>query len=124
MIILNNKCSSCFQVFVNFKHSTRHKAQIILEDINGTGGGPSKSSTLTEVEERALNLWGLVAIDGIKNGETIGIPSEPAKNCEEEIINLEEYSQTIPSTNNKENIATLNPPKPSNPLKRKRGLFT
>lgn len=61
----------------------RHKARKIIEDINGTGGGPSKSLSLTNVEERAVALWGRVAVDGIRSATTIGlstihVPSDDA----------------------------------------------
>lgn len=53
----------------------RHKARKVLEDQKGTGGGPSKAQPLTDIEERALSLWGKAAVFGNKiNSVGLNVP--------------------------------------------------
>lgn len=93
----------------------RHKARKVLEDLNGTGGGPSKSLSLTNVEERAVALWGRVAIDGIKNATIIGLPFTAPQETNNEDIEIVDTENTA----HKENVTPIKPS--TNFIKRKRG---
>lgn len=56
--------------FRAWKHQIRHKARTIKKHGNETGGGPASSKQLSDVEERALFLWGKEVVgNGLDIGE-------------------------------------------------------
>lgn len=52
----------------SWKNQTRSKARFIMDHGQGTGGGAACSKTLTDIEERALSIWGLEAVKGLQVG--------------------------------------------------------
>lgn len=56
--------------FRGWKHQIRHKARAIKKHGNETGGGPASAKQLSDVEERALYLWGKEVVgNGLDIGE-------------------------------------------------------
>lgn len=63
------KSSSEWQAtFRQWKNHTRHKARAIHAHGSGTGGGPANLKMLTDLEERALSVWGREVLDGTQIG--------------------------------------------------------
>lgn len=54
--------------FKAWKNAVRFKARSIRVHEVGTGGGPPSDKKLSDIEERALQLWGREAIDGFGLG--------------------------------------------------------
>ncbi|CAH1106900.1 unnamed protein product [Psylliodes chrysocephalus] len=52
------------QRFSDWKHSTRFKYRKYLVNKNKTGGGPEVKNPLSSLEERAINAWGKVVVEG------------------------------------------------------------
>lgn len=59
-------------MFKNWKYAIRHKARKIVEDQKATGGGPSTSTSLTDIEERAVKVWGKVVTTGV-DAQSVGL---------------------------------------------------
>lgn len=71
--------------FMNWKHQLRRKARVIKEHANGTGGGPPCDKKLTDIEERALSLWGREVIHGSGAGIVGFGPCLPSVNFKKDI---------------------------------------
>lgn len=82
----------------SWMNQTRSKARSIKEHGSGTGGGPASTKTLTDVEERALSLWGREAVDGLHVG-SIGFElAEPSNNVLAESPTTSQQGLTTPPT--------------------------
>lgn len=90
----------------SWKNQTRSKARSIAEHGRSTGGGPATAKTLTDIEQRALSLWGREMLDGLGVGR-IGIGTDQMDQMDEPIAEL--------PTNTQPTQPTLTPLQPHSP---------
>lgn len=55
------------QRFTDWKYTTRNKYRKKAVDRAQTGSGPQLDIVLTDLEERALSVWGKIVVTGDKN---------------------------------------------------------
>lgn len=48
----------------SWRNHVKSKAGLKRVEMCGTGGGPQKVSKLSDIEERALDVWGRITVDG------------------------------------------------------------
>ncbi|KAF5282362.1 hypothetical protein FQA39_LY17606 [Lamprigera yunnana] len=112
--------------FVDWKYATKAKYRKINTHRTGTGGGPSITISLTPFEERGLDVWGRVTVQGMTTvtqyegipttadqQENLYVQANPASSTYEvepaDVDNLVTFVQCGQVSDNNEE----NPPRPS-----------
>lgn len=89
-----------FQVWFDYKSNLKRKLAHNKKEVRATGGGPNNIVQLTELEEQAVRITGIVAtVEGVKNVSSFGAPrieSDDAYICVE---GTEEYLEETDQAN-------------------------
>lgn len=98
-----------FQIFDNWRYVTMHKARHLKNNMEKTGGGESSIEKLTAMEEKAISLWGKLAMDANPDLGSVGVET-----CEVEFLDEYLHIASIPSIQSSQTAQASQPvPGPS-----------
>ncbi|CAH1106701.1 unnamed protein product [Psylliodes chrysocephalus] len=93
-------------VFTEWKQNIRRKSRDIKKEQIGTGGGPSKTKSLTDLEERLLSLIGLVHLGHNEVLDSMGKSEVPLIENEQEVSTYNVETSLVDELE-LENVSTL-----------------